>query len=400
MPLDHQPGAAQNAARRDPPGGARNGRHRERCSKGGEMAKASGRRNYSLTGPETEKALALGLANAEWYRCAIPRARLKELMQRSDGPATRDTLIWFALLALTGGLGAVFWGSWLAVPFFLVYGVLYGSAGDSRWHECGHGTAFRTQWKNEAVYQIACFMMIRNPVVWRWSHSRHHTDTIIVGRDPEIITPRPPELLKVALNFFGLLDATHGLRNMLRYAAGRLTADECDFIPAEERPKVFAVARVWIVIYAATLLACALTRSVLPLMLIGLPRLYGAWHHVLTGLMQHIGLAEDVLDHRLNSRTVYINPFSRFVYWNMNYHVEHHMFPMVPYHALPALHREMLADCPPPYTGFWDAYREIVPTLFRQLRDPAYFVHRTLPPTARPGQPGPLAAELGFPVAA
>ena len=56
----------------------------------------------------------------------------------------------------------------------------------------------------------------------------------------------------------------------------------------------------------------------------------------------------------------------RFLYWNMNYHVEHHMFPMVPYHALPALHAEMKADCPPPTTSVWAAYREIVPTLLRQ----------------------------------
>jgi fatty acid desaturase len=33
-----------------------------------------------------------------------------------------------------------------------------------------------------------------------------------------------------------------------------------------------------------------------------------------------------------------MNPVSRWIYWNMNYHVEHHMFPMVPYHALPRLH--------------------------------------------------------------
>ena len=355
------------------------------------MAERVAMRNYSLTGPENERAVASGLANAEWYRCAIPRARMKELMKRSDGPATRDTLVWFCLLVISGGLGAFFWGSWIAVPCFLVYGVLYGSGGDSRWHECGHGTAFKTQWKNEAVYQIACFMMIRNPVVWRWSHSRHHTDTIIVGRDPEIITPRPPELLKVALNFFGLLDAPQALRAMLRYAFGRLTGAEKDFIPQGERHKVVDVARAWTAIYMAVLVACVLTRSVLPLMLIGLPRLYGAWHHVLTGLTQHIGLAEDVLDHRLNCRTVYMNPFSRFVYWNMNYHVEHHMFPMVPYHALPELHREIVADCPAPYAGFWGAYSEIVPTLLRQLRDPTYFVHRTLPPAACPSTTGHVA---------
>jgi fatty acid desaturase len=43
-------------------------------------------------------------------------------------------------------------------------------------------------------------------------------------------------------------------------------------------------------------------------MLIGGPRIYGAWHMVLTGLLQHGGLAEDVLDHRLNSRTVLHEP--------------------------------------------------------------------------------------------
>lgn len=72
------------------------------------------------------------------------------------------------------------------------------------------------------------------------------------------------------------------------------------------------------------------------------------------------------------------------------------MFPMVPYHALPALHQEMLKDCPKPYSGFWDAYREIIPTLWRQLRDPGHFVHRQLPPGAGVPRPGPLARELGF----
>ncbi len=50
---------------------------------------------------------------------------------------------------------------------------------------------------NDAVYEIACFMIMRNPVTWRWSHTRHHTDTVIVGRDPEIAVMRPPDLLRV-----------------------------------------------------------------------------------------------------------------------------------------------------------------------------------------------------------
>ena len=85
--------------------------------------------------------------------------------------------------------------------------MLYGSASDSRWHECGHRTAFKTKWMNDAVYQIACFMIMREPEIWRWSHTRHHTDTIIVGRDPEIITPRPPDVVALLLNIFALKNA-------------------------------------------------------------------------------------------------------------------------------------------------------------------------------------------------
>ena len=67
----------------------------------------------------------------------------------------------------------------------------------------------------------------------------------------------------------------------------------------------------------------------------------------------------------------------------MNDHVAHHMVPMVPYHALPALHEAIKADCPEPYPSTIAAYREILPTLARQLREPTYFVKRELPTGAR-----------------
>jgi fatty acid desaturase len=112
--------------------------------------------------------------------------------------------------------------------------------------------------------------------------------------------------------------------------------------------------------------------------------------YLMFGLTQHAGLAEDVLDHRLNSRTVLMNPVFRFIYWNMNYHVEHHMFPMVPYHAVPQLHEEMKAFCPTPYRSTIEAYREIIPALWRQMKDPAYFVQRKLPEGARSLDDAPL----------
>lgn len=343
-----------------------------------------GSRDYSLLGRDGAHAVEVGLATAEWYHTDIPRKEMKALMRREDQPAIRDTLLLFALMALFAGIAVALWPSGWSVPFWLAYGVLYGSAMDSRWHECGHGTAFRTAWMNDALYQVASFMMIRNPVTWRWSHARHHTDTLIVGRDPEIVAMRPPALFRLALAFVGVLDAWNGLTRMLLNASGRLHPEEATFIPASEQPGVIRIARIWCAIYAATFVAALAFQSWLPLMLIGLPRLYGAWHHVLTGILQHAGLADNVVDHRLNSRTVYMNPVSRFIYWNMNYHIEHHMFPMVPYHRLPELHQRIKADTPPASPSMWHAYREVWRVLKRQLTDPEYHKVRELPPTARP----------------
>jgi fatty acid desaturase len=334
-------------------------------------------RDYSLLGEDGRLAVERGLAATEWYKTPIERKRMKQLMQRRDGPAIRDTVLWLGLMVLFGWLGVRYWFSLWSVLAFAAYGVLYGSASDSRWHECGHGTAFRTRWMNTAVYNIACFMIMRDPTVWRWSHVRHHTDTIIVGRDPEILATRPPAVGHILINFFGLVDVPRAMRDMVVHAAGQVSPQETTFIPKTEHGTVIVTARVWVVIYGAVLGACLGLHSILPAMLIGLPRLFGAWHHVLTGIAQHTGLAEDVADHRLNSRTVYLNPISRFVYWNMNYHIEHHMYPMVPFHALAALHAEIKDDLPEPATSIVAAYREIVPALKRQVHEPEFFVDRT-----------------------
>jgi fatty acid desaturase len=341
-------------------------------------------RDYTLTGQENQRAVELGLASAEWYHSEVPRKVMKDLMKRIDGPATRDTFLWLGAMAAAAGAGIYFWGTWWCVPFWAVYGVLYGSSCDSRWHECGHGTAFRTAWKNDVVYHIGSFMVMRNPVSWRWSHARHHTDTIIVGRDPEIVFMRPPNFVRYILAFFGVVDAWNSLKVLARNAAGIITDGEKDYIPQSDWTRVIFWARVHMAIYFLTLLAAVAFASWIPLMLIGLPRLYGCWHMVLCGLLQHGGLAEDVLDHRLNSRTVYMNPLSRFIYWNMNYHVEHHMFPMVPYHALPKLHEIIKHDLPPPNTSFLDAYRDLNVALRRQKTEPDYSIRKNLPPTAKP----------------
>jgi Na+-transporting NADH:ubiquinone oxidoreductase subunit F len=167
------------------------------------------------------------------------------------------------------------------------------------------------------------------------------------------------------------------------HCTGRLAADEKTFIPESDYGKVFLRARIYVAIYLCVIGLAIYTHSILPLMYVGLPAFYGSWLQFIYGHTQHAGLAENVLDHRLNTRTIYLNFINRFLYWEMNYHIEHHMFPMIPYHALGKLHRELKTDMPPPYNGLREAYREILPALFRQAKDPTYYVRRELPASAR-----------------
>jgi MocE subfamily Rieske [2Fe-2S] domain protein len=337
------------------------------------------RSDYRLNGKDTVLAIEKGLAGAAWYASPVPRDKMRKLQERRDGPAIRDSLLWFALLVVFGSGGYLLWGSWWAVIPFAIYGVLYASVSDSRWHESLHGTAFRTDWMNNALYELASFMVLRESVSWRWSHTRHHSDTLIVGRDPEIVVQRPPNLAIFITNFFSVMALWRYSSHLILHCTGRLTSDELTYIPESERSKLIARARIYVLIYTGVIVLSVFTGSVLPLMYVGLSNMYGAWLMVVFGYTQHAGLAENVLDHRLDCRTVYMNPVNRYLYWNMNYHIEHHMFPLVPYHALPKLHELIKADSPEPYAGLLHAYKEIIPTVLRQARDPGYFVKRQLP---------------------
>ena len=329
-------------------------------------------RDYGLTGPEARQAFDAGLAEAAWYSPPVDSDRLQQLMARSNGRAARDVVLWLALLVVAGVLAYRSLGTWWAIPAFAVYGALYGSSADARWHECGHGTAFRSRRANDAVYLLASFMMLREPTLWRWSHFRHHSDTLIVGRDPEILFTRPFRLRIVVPNLLWLVNGPQLIWRTVRHAFGRVDDEARDFVPPDEIRRLIWEARAFVAVYVGVIAWCLATWSIVPALFLVLPSFYGVWLLWIFATTQHAGLREDVLDHRLNTRTVHMNPIARFLYLNMNYHLEHHLFPGVPYHALPALHDEVKAYLPAPKSSIPDAYREIVTALRHQRKDAAW----------------------------
>ena len=222
------------------------------------------------------------------------------------------------------------------------------------------------------------------PIRWRYSHYHHHTYTIFTDPvDFEIHVKKPTDLLIFFTHyipFSGFLFFKNSLQwETIKHAFGVTTEVMKVCIPENERSKCRWSARSHVCIWFVTIFCSIYFQSWLPVLFIVLPNFYGKTLVMLMGLTQHAGLQEDVKDHRLTTRTVYLNPIFSFLYWHMEYHVEHHMFPQVPSHNLKKLHALIKDQMPPARQGLWGAYKEIIPALVKQAKDPNYKISLAIP---------------------
>jgi fatty acid desaturase len=107
--------------------------------------------------------------------------------------------------------------------------------------------------------------------------------------------------------------------------------------------------------------------------------MFGKWLQSMCNSAQHVGLQDNVPDFRLSSRTIYLNPFVRFLYWHMNYHIEHHMYAAVPCYRLGKLHRRIKHDLPWCPNGLYKTWTHIAEIQRRQKENPDYQYVAELP---------------------
>ena len=155
----------------------------------------------------------------------------------------------------------------------------------------------------------------------------------------------------------------------MRYGAERGGQPERggkDLHPRNRSGRRIAAARVWLVIYSRR--SAGDLSAVDPAVhAVGLPRSMAPGTCCWRGSSSTAGWPRTCSTTASNPDGL-INPIGRFLYWNMNYHVEHHMFPMVPYHALPRLHETIKHDMPPPTPSIWAGYKEMFPIWLRQIK--------------------------------
>ena len=319
----------------------------------------------------------------KWYRADIDKKEFKKLCKKSDWQGFKHMFIYFSALFISGYLAYLTWGTWWCVLFFFIYGNIWGCS-DALWHETGHRTAFKSKFWNDFFYYIAGFMDNFEPVRWRYSHFHHHSYTIF--NDPydfEILVKKPTDLIwffSLFVPFSSFLYLHNSLHwETIKHACGVTTDVMKVCIPEKERNKCRWSARSHVFIWVATLAASLYFQSWLPLLFIVLPNFYGKTLITLFGATQHAGLKEDVKDHRHSTRTVRLNPIFSFLYWQMEYHIEHHMFPQVPSYNLPKLHDMIKDQMPPIRKGLWGAYKEIIPALYKQSKNPDYKIELLIP---------------------
>lgn len=333
-----------------------------------------------------------------WYRSVLSPADMKKLHRKSDFKGAVQTVGYLATILLSGALAFYSFSAWpwyVTASLVFLHGV-FSSFHINAVHELGHGTVFKTKRLNGFFCPIVSFLGWINHEAFQSSHTRHHRYTLHPPDDLEVALPIKLviwHLLRDGLvNPKALLAA---LRYHWRIARGDFRGPwEISLYPAstpEKRRPAIRMSRNILLGHALILLVSILTGWWMLFVVLSLSPFIGNALFLLCNNTQHIGLQDNVADFRLCSRTFILNPVVRFLYWQMNYHIEHHMYAAVPCYNLGRLHKLIAHDLPPTPRGLLAVWRDIYTILKIQEANPGY-QHVAVLPTASIGMaPSPSA---------
>jgi fatty acid desaturase len=331
----------------------------------------------------------------DWYRTPLDRDLLRGLTERSDAQGLLRAGSFLLIFAGTVSLSLFFFlrGLWLpmAAACYL-HCLFYSFVGmQSAVHELSHFTPFKTRWLNEIFYHLFCFLTWNNPVHFRASHMLHHQYTMHRGLDKEVI-PEKLAFSNLEAASWLLFDYQWFKLIMFPTVAHFFGKADVDFffwdplfpVGDPRRGRMCTWARIIVLGHLALI---ALFIALKLWVLIGVVS-FGYFFATVLGrvatLQQHSGLCPNIPDWRVICHTVRFGPLARFLYWNMNYHVDHHMYAAVPFHQLPRLHAALASDTPEPLRGFLKGWSRILEIRRRQRREPGWCFVPEFPDTAAP----------------
>jgi fatty acid desaturase len=271
-------------------------------------------------------------------RDMIAPDKLKALSLKSDARASARVGGYLGALALSGSALYFAWGSWYAIPAFVVHGILINFLYAGQ-HEFSHSTVFKTKKLNEIFGRLFGFVLIYPRDFDQIQHFAHHRYTQRWEGDGELGRDRYT-LASYLLWVFGPTYWYTRVRRVIRFAFGVVSES---YIPDDRKADVIREARWHLAGYALIAVLSVAAGSWAALQLWLLPMLVMKPVHQLQNTIEHLGLPHvDAITE--NTRTTRTNALMRWLGWNMQYHTAHHAFPGVPCYALPKLHEEIFVE--------------------------------------------------------
>jgi fatty acid desaturase len=339
-----------------------------------------------------------------WYRTPLDSKVFKSLHEKSDLLGWLQAGGFLAPMLLTGGIAfysSTHWPLGVTLLLLVCHGMLT-SFHINAVHELGHNTVFRTKVLNVFFAKFFAFFTWMNDEMFDTSHTRHHRYTLHQPDDLEVVLPVKHTLWKMLL--FGIFNPAGiwwTVSNTWRIAHGKFKGEwELKLFPPDSPEGAAAMrwARVMLIGHGLIIaISVYFHLWILPFLTTFSAGIFGSWLQNLCNNTQHIGLQDDVADFRLCCRTFTLNPFVQFLYWHMNYHIEHHMFAAVPCYRLGRLHRLIKHDLPPCPHGLVATWKEIIAIQEIQKADPDYQHEQQLPQATLGRDASPFASpsEMG-----
>jgi fatty acid desaturase len=274
---------------------------------------------------------------------ALTPAQLKELSARANLPGAIRAISHFAGIVLVGTAIwqiATRYGLLPAAPLILLQGFLVAFLFMAV-HEAAHKTVFTGRVANEVLGHAASLTIMFPYDYYALFHWDHHRFTQDPARDPELASATIPSSdTRLAIAYSGIVQLVRRIRLLLRHAVtGRVVAP---WVPETKRALVVREARAYAAFYVVLLVASLALSSTFLLWTWLLPLFVGQLFLRPYLYAEHTG-CEHTRSAYENTRTTYTGDLMRWFTWNMPYHVEHHAYPSVPFHALPKLNA-VIAD--------------------------------------------------------
>lgn len=286
-------------------------------------------------------------ARPRWVQPKIDTKTRRHLSTRNSARAWVHIAFRLAIQVglIAGATLALRSEAWLAgAALTLLSGAMWGFLG---WaglsHELFHGTVFASSRQNRVLFRVFSVLSWGNYGYFEVSHWLHHKYTRF-DRDPESADDDPIRLAELPwLVTLNLPAFAKRVVILARNSVGYVPPFLAESATKKEKRSVQAGARV--VLLTQTILVVIFLAMGMPefILLITLGPFICSLPVRILELVQHKGLARGVNDFRLNTRTVRLPFIFAFLYCNMNYHVEHHVLPSVPYYHLPKLQDHLVA---------------------------------------------------------